>query len=112
MAMGFIKKMFSFGKKEVEEKPVEQPAPDAVEAALETELPETAAAPEETQDTAVEVVISEPEMPVIAREPEQMEEPASETSGRRDRNPDRTASGDGTHRGRGTCARTGCRNCC
>ena len=79
MAMGFIKKMFSFGKKEVEEKPVEQPAPDAVEAALETELPETAAAPEETQDTAVEVVISEPEMPVIAREPEPMEEPASET---------------------------------
>lgn len=79
MAMGFIKKMFSFGKKEVEEKPVEQPAPDAVEAALETELPETAAASEETQDTAVEVVISEPEMPVIAREPEPMEEPASET---------------------------------
>ena len=79
MAMGFIKKMFSFGKKEVEEKPVEQPAPDAVEAALETELPETAAAPEETQDTAVEVVVSEPEMPVIAREPEPMEEPASET---------------------------------
>lgn len=79
MAMGFIKKMFSFGKKEVEEKPVEQPAPDAAEAALETELPETAAAPEETQDTAVEVVISEPEMPVIAREPEPMEEPTSET---------------------------------
>ena len=79
MAMGFIKKMFSFGKKEVEEKPVEQPAPDAVEAALETELPETAAAPEETQDTAVEVVVSEPEMPVIAREPEPMEEPPSET---------------------------------
>ncbi|MGN6447305.1 MAG: signal recognition particle-docking protein FtsY [Brucella intermedia] len=79
MAMGFIKKMFSFGKKEVEEKPVEQPAPDAVEVALETELPETAAAPEETQDTAVEVVVSEPEMPVIAREPEPMEEPASET---------------------------------
>lgn len=79
MAMGFIKKMFSFGKKEVEEKPVEQPAPDAVEAALETELPETAAAPEETQDTAVEVVVSEPEMPVIAREPGPMEEPASET---------------------------------
>ncbi|KAB2727636.1 signal recognition particle-docking protein FtsY [Brucella intermedia] len=79
MAMGFIKKMFSFGKKEVEEKPVEQPAPDAAEAALETELPETAAAPEETQDTAVEVVVSEPEMPVIARESEPMEEPASET---------------------------------
>ncbi|MBQ0710645.1 MULTISPECIES: signal recognition particle-docking protein FtsY [unclassified Ochrobactrum] len=84
MAMGFIKKMFSFGKKEVEEKPAEQQGPDAVETAWETELPETAATPEETQDTAVEVVISEPEMPVIAhepiaREPEPIEEPEPET---------------------------------
>ncbi|WP_407975941.1 signal recognition particle-docking protein FtsY [Brucella pseudogrignonensis] len=80
MAMGFIKKMFSFGKKEVEEKPVEQPAPDAVEAALEIQLPETVEAPEETENTVVEVVISEPEAPVIASEPEpeQIEEPAAE----------------------------------
>lgn len=80
MAMGFIKKMFSFGKKEVEEKPVEQPAPDAVETALETQLPETVEAPEETENTVVEVVISEPEAPVIASEPEpeQIEEPAAE----------------------------------
>jgi fused signal recognition particle receptor len=28
MAIGFIKRMFSFGKKEVEERPVDQPAPD------------------------------------------------------------------------------------
>src|SRR5690606_38592368 len=70
MAMGFIKKMFSFGKKEVEEKPVEQPAPDAAKTAVETELPETVATPEETPDAAVEVVISEPETPVIANEPE------------------------------------------
>jgi fused signal recognition particle receptor len=77
MAMGFIKKMFSFGKKEVEEKPVEQPAPDAVEAALETQLPETVEAPSETENTVVEVVISEPEVPVIASEPEpeQIEQP-------------------------------------
>ncbi|MBC8716425.1 signal recognition particle-docking protein FtsY [Ochrobactrum sp. Marseille-Q0166] len=80
MAMGFIKKMFSFGKKEVEEKPVEQPAPDAVETALETQLPETVEAPAETENTVVEVVISEPEVPVIASEPEpeQIEEPAAE----------------------------------
>ncbi len=68
MAIGFIKKMFSFGKKEVEEKPVEQPAPDAVKTALETQLPE-----------AIEVVISEPEAPVVASEPEPIEEPAPET---------------------------------
>jgi len=80
MAMGFIKKMFSFGKKEVEEKPVEQPAPDAVEAALETQLPETVEAPSETENTVVEVVISEPEAPVIASEPEPepTDEPAAE----------------------------------
>lgn len=80
MAMGFIKKMFSFGKKEVEEKPVEQPAPDAVATALETQLPETVEAPSETENTVVEVVISEPEAPVIASEPEpeQIEEPAAE----------------------------------
>lgn len=79
MAMGFIKKMFSFGKKEVEEKPVEQPAPDAVETALETQLPETVETPKETENTVVEVVISEPEAPVIASEPEPIEEPATET---------------------------------
>ncbi len=79
MAMGFIKKMFSFGKKEVEEKPVEQPAPDAVETALETPLPETVETPKETENTVVEVVISEPEAPVIASEPEPIEEPATET---------------------------------
>ncbi|OYR20727.1 signal recognition particle-docking protein FtsY [Brucella thiophenivorans] len=80
MAMGFIKKMFSFGKKEVEEKPVEQPAPDALEAALETQLPETVEAPSETENTVVEVVISEPEAPVIASEPEPepTDEPAAE----------------------------------
>ena len=66
MAMGFIKKMFSFGKKEVEEKPVEQPAPDAVE----TQLPEAVAAPEEIVPALAEVVISEPETPVIASDPE------------------------------------------
>ncbi|MGK8639030.1 signal recognition particle-docking protein FtsY [Brucella anthropi] len=79
MAMGFIKKMFSFGKKEVEEKPVEQPAPDAVETALETQLPETVEAPKEIETAVVEVVVSEPEVPVIASEPEPIKEPASET---------------------------------
>ncbi|MEJ5020574.1 signal recognition particle-docking protein FtsY [Ochrobactrum vermis] len=79
MAMGFIKKMFSFGKKEVEEKPVEQPAPDAVETALETQFPETVETPEEAETAVVEVVISEPEAPVIANEPEPIEEPAAET---------------------------------
>jgi len=79
MAIGFIKKMFSFGKKEVEEKPVEQPATDAVETALETKLPETAEAPKETENSVVEAVVSEPEAPVIASEPEPIEEPASET---------------------------------
>ncbi|ABS13646.1 signal recognition particle-docking protein FtsY [Brucella anthropi] len=79
MAMGFIKKMFSFGKKEVEEKPIEQPAPDAVETALETQLPETVEAPKEIETAVVEVVVSEPEVPVIASEPEPIEEPASET---------------------------------
>ena len=79
MAIGFIKKMFSFGKKEVEEKPVEQPATDAVETALETKLPEAAEAPKETENSVVEAVVSEPEAPVIASEPEPIEEPASET---------------------------------
>ncbi len=79
MAIGFIKKMFSFGKKEVEEKPVEQPATDAVETALETKLPETAEAPKETENSVVEAIVSEPEAPVIASEPEPIEEPASET---------------------------------
>ncbi|WP_139974775.1 signal recognition particle-docking protein FtsY [Ochrobactrum sp. CGA5] len=79
MAMGFIKKMFSFGKKEVEEKPVEQPAPDAVETALETQRTEIAEAPKETENTLVEVVIPEPEAPVIVSEPEVIEESPPET---------------------------------
>ncbi|WP_273791870.1 signal recognition particle-docking protein FtsY [Brucella anthropi] len=79
MAMGFIKKMFSFGKKEVEEKPVEQPAPDAVETALETQRTEIAEAPKETENTLVEVVIPEPEAPVIVSEPEVIEESPTET---------------------------------
>ena len=79
MAMGFIKKMFSFGKKEVEEKPVEQPAPNAVETALETQRTEIAEAPKETENTLVEVVIPEPEAPVIVSEPEVIEESPSET---------------------------------
>ncbi|MBR7652104.1 signal recognition particle-docking protein FtsY [Brucella oryzae] len=54
MAMGFIKKMFSFGKKEVEEKPVEQPAPDVIEAPIAEE-------------------------PVVVSKPEPIEEPASAT---------------------------------
>ncbi len=74
MAMGFIKKMFSFGKKEVEEKPVEQPAPDAVEA----QLPETVKAPEATENTVVEVVISEPEALAVVAEPAPVEEPVAE----------------------------------
>ena len=67
MAMGFIKKMFSFGKKEVEEKPVEQSVPDTVEAAVETavealapEIPEAVEAPKEAQNTVAEVVVAEP----------------------------------------------------
>lgn len=79
MAMGFIKKMFSFGKKEVEEKPVEQPAPDAVETALETQRTEIAEAPKETENTLVEVVIPEPKAPVIVSEPEVIEESPTET---------------------------------
>ncbi|MEN3398165.1 signal recognition particle-docking protein FtsY, partial [Brucella melitensis] len=53
MAMGFIKKMFSFGKKEVEEKPAEQPAPYAVEIS----------APDVTEAPVAEesVIVSEPE---------------------------------------------------
>ncbi len=53
MAMGFIKKMFSFGKKEVEEKPVEQPTPDVSE----TQAPEPAPV------TDSPVVPAEPETP-------------------------------------------------
>ncbi|SBW14779.1 signal recognition particle-docking protein FtsY [Brucella sp. 10RB9215] len=62
MAMGFIKKMFSFGKKEVEEKPAEQPAPDAVEIS----------APDVTEAPVAEE-------PVIVSEPEPIKEPAAET---------------------------------
>ncbi len=74
MAMGFIKKMFSFGKKEVEEKPVEQPAPDAVEAAL----PEAVEAPEKAETPAAEVVVAEPEVAVINPEPDPVEEVEAE----------------------------------
>ncbi|MCL7998637.1 signal recognition particle-docking protein FtsY [Brucella sp. 21LCYQ03] len=73
MAMGFIKKMFSFGKKEVEEKPVEQPAPDAVEAAL----PEAVETPEKAETPAAEVAVAEPEANQIVPEPEPVEEPAA-----------------------------------
>jgi len=83
MAMGFIKKMFSFGKKEVEEKPVEQPAPDTVEAAgeavVEARLPEAVEAPQEAESTVADVVVSEPEAPVVVAEPERVEEPAAPT---------------------------------
>ncbi|MCK4205820.1 signal recognition particle-docking protein FtsY [Brucella pituitosa] len=74
MAMGFIKKMFSFGKKEVEEKPVEQPAPDAVEA----QLPEAVEALEEVEIPAAEVIVSEPEALAVVTEPEPVEEPVAE----------------------------------
>ncbi len=74
MAMGFIKKMFSFGKKEVEEKPVEQPAPDAVEA----QLPEAVEALEEVEIPAAEVIVSEPETLAVVTEPEPVEEPVAE----------------------------------
>ncbi|HWT62106.1 MAG TPA: signal recognition particle-docking protein FtsY [Ochrobactrum sp.] len=84
MAMGFIKKMFSFGKKEVEEKPVEQPAPDRVEAAgeavVEVRLPEAVEAPQEAESTVADVVVSEPEAPVVVAEPEPVEEPAAPTA--------------------------------
>lgn len=74
MAMGFIKKMFSFGKKEVEEKPVEQPAPDAVEAAL----PEAVEVPEKAEIPATEAVITEREVAVINPEPDPVEEVEAE----------------------------------
>ena len=84
MAMGFIKKMFSFGKKEVEEKPVEQSVPDTVEAAVETavealapETPEPVEAPKEAQITVAEVVVSEPEAPLVVAEP--VEKASAET---------------------------------
>ncbi|MBV2141980.1 signal recognition particle-docking protein FtsY [Falsochrobactrum sp. TDYN1] len=62
MAIGFIKKMFSFGKKEVEEKPDEQPAPDTVE----TEAPP---APETPAETSASEPEPQPE-PQEEREPE------------------------------------------
>ncbi|MFC7065840.1 signal recognition particle-docking protein FtsY [Brucella rhizosphaerae] len=84
MAMGFIKKMFSFGKKEVEEKPVEQSVPDTVEAAVETavealapENPEPVEAPKEAEITVAEVVVAEPEAPLVVAEP--VEEASAET---------------------------------
>lgn len=62
MAMGFIKKMFSFGKKEVEEKPVEQPTPDVSEA-------------QASEEAAVTPVTDSPVVPV---EPEPADTPAAE----------------------------------
>ncbi len=54
MAMGFIKKMFSFGKKEVEEKnQSNNRLPDAVETALETQLPETVEAPKKSKQPSL-----------------------------------------------------------
>jgi len=74
MAIGFIKRMFSFGKKEVEERPVDQPAPDTVTEAIPAPEPEAPAAPEVPkpaevpEEAAVEASVSEPEAPV-AEEP-------------------------------------------
>ncbi len=70
MAIGFIKRMFSFGKKEVEERPVDQPAPDAVTEATPTPEPEAPAAleapkPAEVPEEAAVEAPSEPEAPVI-----------------------------------------------
>jgi len=62
MAMGFIKKMFSFGKKEIEEKPVEELAPEAVE----------------TQEPEAVELIEEIQAPVVIPEPEPVEEPVVE----------------------------------
>lgn len=80
MAIGFIKKMFSFGKKEVEETPVEQPAPDAVETEASSEVladipvsePEIPAAPQAAPETNLETNIetpAEPEPAAPAAEP-------------------------------------------
>lgn len=63
MAIGFIKKMFSFGKKEVEEKPVEQAAPDAIETPV-AEEPAVVSEPEPAREPVVEVEKAEPEHPV------------------------------------------------
>jgi fused signal recognition particle receptor len=73
MAIGFIKRMFSFGKKEVEERPVDQPAPDAVTEATPTPEPEAPAAleapkPAEIPEEAAVEAPSEPKAPV-AEEP-------------------------------------------
>ncbi|MBJ6132758.1 signal recognition particle-docking protein FtsY [Ochrobactrum sp. Q0168] len=73
MAIGFIKKMFSFGKKEVEERPVDQPAPEiATEVTPAPEPDAPVAEPVETQPepqepAAVEDTVEEqpePEHPV------------------------------------------------
>ncbi|MFQ0813627.1 cell division protein FtsY [Brucella anthropi] len=63
MAIGFIKKMFSFGKKEVEEKPVEQAAPDAIETPV-AEEPAVVSEPEPAREPVVEVEKAAPEHPV------------------------------------------------
>ncbi len=94
MAMGFIKKMFSFGKKEVEEQPVEQPASEAVETpfadstaviaeSAPVEEPSIEAAEEKAQAehpvTEIEIPIEQPpvmEPPVM--EPIVVEAPAIE----------------------------------
>ena len=72
MAIGFIKKMFSFGKKEVEEKPVEQSASEVAE----TQAPEAVEAPEEAEAPAA----SKQETPPAVTEPEPAEELVAETA--------------------------------
>ncbi|NNU59305.1 signal recognition particle-docking protein FtsY [Ochrobactrum soli] len=73
MAIGFIKRMFSFGKKEVEETPVDQPAPEAAT--------EVKPAPEPEAPVAEEpAVLAEPEAPVaepVEAQPEKPLEPAA-----------------------------------
>ncbi|WP_343313023.1 signal recognition particle-docking protein FtsY [Brucella sp. BE17] len=63
MAMGFIKKMFSFGKKEVEEKPVEQPIPDMRETQAPEEAPVADVVPVEPEPVVTTVAEAEPEQP-------------------------------------------------
>jgi fused signal recognition particle receptor len=69
MAFGFVKKIFSFGKKAVEEKPVEDsalPSPEIAEAVSAPEAP--VEAPETALATDVSV-LERPEVPATAEEP-------------------------------------------
>ncbi len=95
MAIGFIKKIFSFGKKEVEEKPAEQPLPDiaVTETPPPAEAPETAPAPTEeapatpkpVETTAGKIAEEEPapehpvtEIEIPIEQPPVMEPPVTE----------------------------------